>query len=242
MALARKTPLKDKQSASLPAAEATDSTRALYLRLRDDIVNAVHEPSHKLRFEEMCSRYDVSFGKFRETLLQLSVEGLVKFEQRRGFAVAPVSVQDLWDVTRSRIDLECRALTDAIANGGDRWEAEIVTSLHMLLKIEMRPGADQSAPDSGWSERHQAFHRALLSACSSRWTLRFCDTLSQHAQRYRQLSLMSSKNSRNAHEEHAQLGAAVLARDTGKAVALLSEHYERTATRAAAVLPASARG
>ena len=58
--------------------------------------------------EALRDRYEVSFSTLREALARLAAESLVISEGQRGFVVAPVSVDDLLDLTNARVLLETR--------------------------------------------------------------------------------------------------------------------------------------
>ena len=49
---------------------------------------------------------------------RLSAEGLVVAEPQRGFKVAPVSLEDLADLTKARIEIETLCITNSIEAGG----------------------------------------------------------------------------------------------------------------------------
>jgi hypothetical protein len=71
-----------------------------------------------------------------EALSHLLAEGLVLLEQQRGYAVAPVSLDDLHDVTATRRYIDSLALRRSIERGDLEWEARIVASFHRLSKIK----------------------------------------------------------------------------------------------------------
>lgn len=74
--------------------------------MRDDIVAGVLPFGARLRIDELASRYGVSHMPVRETLRQLSGEGLVVIEPNRGARVRSIDigfVEDLFDI-RSAIE------------------------------------------------------------------------------------------------------------------------------------------
>ena len=83
-------------------------------RLRQDIVGCRLKPGEALKFDTLRSAFGASFTTLREALTSLSAEGLVIAEQQRGFRVAPVTTDDLVDVT-SRILIEIELLKRSIA-------------------------------------------------------------------------------------------------------------------------------
>jgi GntR family carbon starvation induced transcriptional regulator len=200
----------------------------LRARLRKDIVNCELAPGQRLKFEELRARYDVGIGSLRESLMQLEADGLVVAESNRGFCVAPVTIADLEDVTEIRVDIEKKALAQSIEHGNDAWEAEIVTALHMLAKLEADVAQNRADNRDLWDERHSRFHDALVGACPSPWLLRFRQVLFVQSQRYRTLSMLQSRKPGRV-GDHRALTELILARDTPRATAAMEAHIRRTA-------------
>lgn len=194
--------------------------------IRQDIVSGTLKPNERLKFDHLRGRYSASIGTLRKSLLQLLSEGFVRCEANRGFTVAPVSVADLKDITRLRVQFEVRALEDAIQRGDDNWEAEIVTSLHLLLKTVSESDTPTRTPE--WPARHRRFHHALVAACRSPWLLHFRATLFDQAERYRSLGRMYRKSPRDVGAEHQALADAVLARNVARACSLGEKHILST--------------
>ena len=94
-------------------------------RLREDIISCVLKPGEKLRFETLRSLYGVSYSTLREALSRLSAEGLVVSEGQRGFFVAPITEEDLLDITDARVVLERECIRRSLENGNADWEAGI---------------------------------------------------------------------------------------------------------------------
>lgn len=205
-------------------------------RLREDILACRLMPEARLKFGDLQERYEASIGTLREALMELVADGLVLVEPNRGFSVAPVSVKDLLDITELRVDLECKALTGAIQSGDDDWEARVLGAFHLLQKAEVTVKANRDAAAPSWSQRHQAFHESLVSACPSRWVLRFRQTLFDQARRYRALSMKHSATPGRM-EQHRQLMDFVLARDVDKACRVAEAHIRDTARNILEAMP-----
>lgn len=201
----------------------------VYRQLRADIVNCVLRPDERLRFDALRSRYSAGIGTLREALSHLVSDGMVRTEAGRGFRVAPVSVQDLMDITEWRVEFEVRAITQSIQRGDDAWEAEVVTSFHLFSLVEV-PARD--APVEAlvaWGERHRRFHDALVSACGSPWLLHFRSVLFEQARRYQVLSMMNGEpRLPRKDEEHRNLMKAALDRNVERAVQLAEQHIRKT--------------
>lgn len=219
---------KSKKAKVAPEPKVVAEPVDLRVRLREDIISCLLTPGQRLKFEELRTRYDAGIGSLREALLQLESDGLVITESNRGFCVAPVSIADLEDVTERRIEIERKALTDSILHGDDAWEASIVASLHMLLKMESEVARGPSFNRATWEERHRRFHDSLVAACPSTWLKRFRRILWDQSQRYRALSMMQSRTPGRVNE-HRDLMELVVARNVEGAVALMEKHIRHTA-------------
>lgn len=202
-----------------------------YQRLRRDIIEGVHPPGEKLRVEHLKDQYDVGAGTLREALLLLVTDALVVAQGQRGFRVAPISLQDFEDITRTRILLETEALRQSIVLGGEDWEASVVAAFHRLSRAEQKLGDSEDyaqAASDDWEKRNRSFHDALISASPSRWIRHFQNILYQQSERYRRISLFRKPVPRDVHAEHLALFNATLARDASRATAILTEHILRT--------------
>ena len=224
------------ESGTISAAQNGAETLAevAYRRLREDIVHDVFTPGQPLRLELLRQRYGLSFSPLREALNRLQMERLVVTAALRGFSVAPVSIEEMWDATETRILIECEALRRSIRNGDDDWEAAIVSAFHALdlqvRRMEQRSAESGEDNVTALESRHKDFHRALIASCRSRRLLGIADQLYTETQRYR-LPALAGKNpatSRDIPKEHREIMDASLARRSDEAADLLAAHYRRT--------------
>ena len=216
--------------ADMPPPAATRTLSAAVLRnLRDDIVNCRLKPGDKLRFSDLKARYGVGLSPLREALHHLAAEGLVDAQDQRGFTVAPMSLDDLMDLVRLRVEIETLALRGSIAQGGDAWEAEVVRSAHMLRLTGAKAAQLDDDARALWRHRHKDFHMALLGGGGSPRMEGLCASLFDQSERYRLWLLLNGNVARDVEGEHAALMDAALERHADRAVALLRQHIERTA-------------
>lgn len=211
-------------------------------RLRTAILTAELAPGTRLRLDALQESFGISSSPLREALNRLASEGFVETEDRRGFRVRQVSVEELHDITRVRILLEQEALRDAIANGDDEWEARVLASYHRLRLAQGRLSGAAMVLDDGWATRHREFHFSLLGACSSRNLLDLCANYFIQAERYRHFTAPFRKTNSNAATEHMRLMKAVLARQEKLAMELITAHIQRSTRAVAAALEAHPLG
>lgn len=208
---------------------------ALQERLRQDIILGVLPPAAKLKLEKLSKAYGVSVNTLRETLSRLAADGLVVAEGQKGFAVLPVSDEDLRDITEMRQLLECHALKQSIAAADLDWEARVVGAHHKLAKLEERVESEPDAYGEQWELANQKFHEALISNCRSRWLRLYLRAMYDHSRRYRMLSLNTRPFPRSqSADEHHQIRDAAIERDAERASGLLADHILKAAQLAAA--------
>ncbi len=218
-------PLLDSQEA--PAARTL--AEHAYEVLRRDIISGVLSPEIKLQTEGLKARYRLGGSTLREALTRLTSEGLVTFEGQRGFRVAPISRADFADLCDVRKKIEIEALRQSISSGDDEWEARVVAAYHRLSKIEDQMPERLEEVYEDWEDRNRDFHKALISACRSRWLHRIHDLLLQQAERYRRITFASGRTvRRNVQQEHKAIMEAAIARDIDAACGLAASHIQRT--------------
>ena len=224
--------MDDRSAKTAPAATLAE---ALHERLRQDIILGVLPPSAKLKLEKLSKAYEVSVNTLRETLSRLAADGLVVAEGQKGFAVLPVSDEDLRDITEMRQLLECHALKQSIAAADLDWEARVVGAHHKLSKVEERDESDPDAHGEDWERAKREFHEALISNCRSRWLRLYLRAMYDHSRRYRMLSLKTKPFPRSqSADEHRQILDAAIKRDSDRASSLLADHILKAAQMAAA--------
>ncbi len=204
-----------------------------YSQLREDILSGKYPPNTKLKLEGLLDAYDVGMSPLREALSRLVGDMLVVTEGQRGFWVAPLSLADLDDVTRTRGLLETQALALSIQNGDKDWETALTDTYERLSKVEKslpESSADISPSLSKqWEQCNREFHSVLVSACNSPWLIRLRNLLYQQSERYRRVSLRESRGHRDIQDEHAGIYNAVIKRNTLKACSLIEHHLQQTA-------------
>jgi GntR family transcriptional regulator, carbon starvation induced regulator len=192
-------------------------------------------PSLQLRVQALAADYDTAISPVREALNRLASEGLVSAQDMRGFFVAPVSEQELHELTRTRCWLNETAMRESIRSGGTAWGEHLLLAYHRLTRQPRHDGGGNPVP--AWTEAHRAFHRALTDGCGSGILVGFCDLLFVQAERYRNLSRQApTADARQRDDEHSALLEAALGGHADLAVDLLNRHFETTAEMSRLVL------
>jgi len=208
--------------------------------LRRDILSGTLAPGQRLRTKDLQARYGLGLSPLRESLQRLSAEGIVVNDAQRGFAVAPVSVAELRDLTVARTALESTMLPMAMQLGSADWEGDIVAAFHRLSRTPLPNDPAAMADASLWELRHRSFHHALVAGCGSPWLLRLHGQLVDQSERYRKIRILhhleSQAQVRDVNAEHQAVMEAVLRRDAAQAVALMTQHLVATSDATARLM------
>jgi GntR family carbon starvation induced transcriptional regulator len=207
-------------------------TGAVSNAVQQDILTAKFLPGEKLPIVHLARDYGVSPGAIREALSRLISEGLVVFNEQRGFRAAPVSPAALMDITRTRIMIDAHGLREAIRQGDSDWVSDVRKQQQRLASCQQRE-SNSAKMRQEWLRLHRDFHRALIAASGSEWLMHFHDRLFDQTVRYRAVAAIYELNNEsrraNAEMEHAQIVEAIAARDPDAAAQLIERHYMGTA-------------
>lgn len=196
-------------------------------RLRADIINGALPAGHRLRVDALRLRYETGATPVREALSRLLVEGLVDLSNNRGFRVPLLGYEDLLDLSRTRALVEGAAVREAMENGDDRWEANLVSAFHVLERRASRDLGDLALRQAYYDAHHE-FHAALLGACRSPRLLEMQARLEhQHSRYYRQLPIERIA-SEDLIGEHARLIELAMSRDCVAMEQFLRRHVMLT--------------
>jgi GntR family carbon starvation induced transcriptional regulator len=196
--------------------------------LQRDILAGKLPPGSRLAITELAQHYEIGATPLREGLSRLVSRGLIVAIGQRGFRVASVSREDLFDITRMRVVVEVEALRLAMAGGGDAWEAGILAALHRLRRHIERVGVKFREGAEDFDALHKGFHTSLLEACGSPRLLAAHSDLYDQAYRYRRVMMRGFDSGERFVEAHQKLADRVIARDAAAARAMLAEHLETT--------------
>ena len=196
-----------------------------YAELRNDIIEGRLEPGSKLPIEHLRVQYNVGAGTLREAITRLASDALVTTEGQRGFRVAPITIEELEDITRLRLHIEIEALRLSIRHGGERWRLGLRQSYEAISAVE-QPIAP--AHRRQWEALNVRFHEALLAGHESPWTQKVLGLLARHGERYRRYAMGLPGSVRDVHAEHTEIFEHALAGREARAALALEAHIRAT--------------
>ncbi len=203
---------------------AVSQFQSIYVKIRGDIIFGGLQPGQKLRLEQVQRQYGASVPTIREVLNRLASEGLVVVEDTRGFAVTPISPENLIELASLRKLVELHALEKSFRNGDVEWEASLIAAHYKLAHMEERLMAGEKADRAEWKRYDFSFHQALIHACGSQELLSLHGAVFDKYLRYQMIFL--TFRGEIAAREHRELLEAALNRDFGTAAKVLGLHID----------------
>jgi DNA-binding GntR family transcriptional regulator len=201
-------------------------TERVYEILRAELLNGGLHPGQKLKMVELTDRFGVSQSVVREALTRLTEQGLLIATPQRGFRVRDLSIEDIAELTETRIQVESLALRLAVERGDLQWETGILAAHYRLERTPVTQA--DGAVSEDWSTSHRDFHQALLTGCGNRRLESVVNSLRDSAELYRRWYwVLTDDHQRDLAREHRQLKELALARDAGQAIEVLTEHIDR---------------
>jgi len=206
---------------------SVSQTSYAYSQIRSRILAGEISADERLKIRDLAEQLNISPGAVREALSRLVAERLVISRDQKGFVVTPLKVEDLYDLTDLRCEIEAIALRRSVERGSVEWEANVLAAAHRLRGTpQFVPGTDRVL-HKAWADLHSAFHTALISACGSERMLALHLDLFEQSTRYQRVAVYIGSK-RDGAAEHQALVDAALERDSQRLVDLATEHIRRT--------------
>jgi DNA-binding GntR family transcriptional regulator len=185
----------------------------VYEQLKRDILTCTLRPSQAVYEAELAQRYGVSKTPIREALNTLRREGYVHVVPRRGYIVAPISIQDVQQILGLRQILEPSAAALAARHA----TTEQVEHLRALADAT---GAQQPAGRFGVD---QSFHVAVAEASGNPRLARHVAELLEEVERVYNLCEELRAPSLPVENRHIGIAEAIASGDEQVAHTLMSQ-------------------
>jgi len=215
--------------------------------IRDRVVHALREaiiagrlkPGERIRERELVALLGVSRSPLREAIRILETEGLITSLAHRGARVSELSATDLRDMLHVRIMLESFAARLFIERLDDeRLDDRALQAMQDQVERARAPGYQvdlQANFDLGLE-----FHDLLVGACGNRKVVQLHENLKRHQTRYQHFAFARLGRDVRALDEHAEMVAALRARDLVGVEQKIRAHLLRFHDYLAPLLPVDA--
>jgi DNA-binding GntR family transcriptional regulator len=202
--------------------------------LRDAIIAGRLKPGERIRERELVSLLGVSRSPLREAIRILETEGLITSLPYRGARVSELSATDLHDMLHVRIMLEsfaARLFIERLDDAALRaMEEQVERSRAAGYQVDLRANFDLGLE----------FHDLLVGACGNRKVVQLHENLKRHQTRYQHFAFARLGRDVRATDEHAEMVAALRARDLGAVEQKIRAHLLRFYNYLAPLLPVDA--
>jgi DNA-binding GntR family transcriptional regulator len=203
---------------------------ARYVRRR--IFDGTYPAGKYVRLEQLAAELGISVTPVREALFQLSAEGLLDQQPRRGFVVHPVTRRDITDVSDVQAYIGGELAARAAENISDEQVGELESIQTQLEDAYRREDED------GAVRLNHEFHRAINVAAESPKLAQLMSQITRYAPESVFPIVAGWPKSSTRH--HRQLLTALRRHDPALARAAMSEHL--TAGAAPMIAHLSERG
>lgn len=193
-----------------------------YNTIKNKILNCEYEPSSFLNEDVLCEQLQMSRTPIRDALSRMEQENLIKIIPKKGFFIAPMSINEINMVFEGRLLLEpyiiihyCQHLSE-----------ETLQKMQFLLKSE-KESISQKKADI-YQLDHE-FHTCIINQCTNRYFLKLYEELHNHNSRLRVLSGRSSDiRLSKTIDEHMQIFTELTKHNTEKAATAMRLHLSNS--------------
>lgn len=206
-------------------------------RLREAVLGGAYMPGGRLNEMALAEAMQVSRTPVRAALGALFAEGLLDYEPNCGYVVRRLSLDEAVHIYNVRATLEGLAARLAakigLADAARQRFRETLDEMERLVAGDSWGDAEQQR----WGDLNIAFHGQIIAASGNGY-------LANSIQRTRTLPLLTESGIRTflaeravvwwdraayrrSQDDHLDLGEAILARQGGRAEAVMREHVER---------------
>lgn len=210
--------MRAKPAASNPPLGGSASlTDTLHRRLRDDIATGRLAPGARLDEQEIADGAGCSRTPVREAFRLLAAERLVELRGRQGAVVRSISAQTLIEMFQVMGELEglCARLA---ARRGTPAQNAALQAIHARLEAAAGDGADR------FYDINEEFHEAIYEAAHNAFLAEETRRLRNRVAAYRRRVTHMPTRVADTLAEHAEIMAAILARDPEAAHRAMRAH------------------
>jgi DNA-binding GntR family transcriptional regulator len=210
------------RSTRKPAAVPNSLGEEIYRRIKRDIIGCVYIPGESCSESQLAETYGVGKAPVRWALAALSRERLVTAWPRRGYTVAPLTIDSVNEVFGLRLILEPAAAR--LAAG--RADIALLEELHGRVTGGLKVGDRRS--ERRWIEANNDFHIEITRAAGNDRLTRLVAALLEESQRIMHLLTFVFDRVKSMGPDHRQLIEALARGDGATAERVARGHLENS--------------
>lgn len=214
----------------LPRKKESYSDKA-YRELRRHILDNAMSSGQQYTEQELAAMLRMSRTPTREAMLRLANDGLVEIRPRHGMRVKPISVEDMREIYEVLTALESTAAGLAATRPAGEVDLEALHEAIQRMEIALEKD-DLKA----WAEADERFHNLLVASAGNRRLTELVETYVGQSHRVRMLTLRLRPKPLASNQDHAEVVAAIAARDPARAREIHRAHREKSGNMLVALL------
>lgn len=195
---------------------------AVYLALKDRLINCIYPPGSLLNEAHLAEEFNVSRTPIREAIGRLEMDGYVRVLPKKGIYVTDISLNDVYQIFQTRIEIEPLALRLAVPH----------LKTEELLMFRKR-FTDEEPDLSNAFRLDTAMHLFLIEHCGNRYIIEMMQKLFDDNTRIVIASKQNQVKIHNAKREHLEILNSLIRKEDPEATARLLRTHLETCRRAA---------
>ena len=199
----------------------TGRRASAYQRIKEAILAGTLRPLERITEADVAARLGLSRTPVREAFGLLAAEGLINVIPQRGSFVSQLRIDDILEIYQIRTPLECMAARVAAETIDDACLGE----LDRLVEIEASGQGNRSARES--LDANAEFHRIIIECVRNLRLQALIGQLQGQVHRARLLWPSTRPRLEETWKEHAELVAALRARNPDQAEQVMRMHLEK---------------
>ena len=194
-----------------------------YLEIKRRILDNELPPNIIILEKELADLLKMSRTPVREALIRLSNEGLVEVRPRHGMRVLPLSAEDMLEIYQILTALESQAAE--IVAGKGLTEEQIKQLIDTVDEMDAALEANDLLK---WSESDELFHMKLVEFSENQRLIDVVNMYFDQSHRARCFTLHLRPKPINSNNDHRDVVAAIVAKDSKKAARVHRKHREKS--------------
>ncbi|KGT88705.1 GntR family transcriptional regulator [Enterobacter cancerogenus] len=193
-----------------------------YGKLKKLILDGQLPAGTQLLEQEAAEKLSMSRTPVREAMIRLQQEGMVEIRPRHGMRILPVSAEDMNEIYQVLTSLEGTAVALLAENGLSK--SQLAALDRALNNMDAALNADDLR---AWADADELFHSKLVEFSSNKRLINMVSQLWEQSHRSRLITLRMRPKPTDSNDEHRQLLAAIVAKDTVLARELHESHRKK---------------
>lgn len=190
--------------------------------IRSSIIDGRIRPCERLTEEEIARQLGVSRTPVREAFFQLSSEGFVEVEPRKGVIVREISVKDAEETYELKGVLEALAARLAV----DRITPEVLAQLIVINESLYRAADEVPADVRKILDLNGQFHDIIINTCGNTKVISQVTALRRQTLRYNFVFISGDARHRESADEHRTIIDALELGNADEVERLLKRHND----------------